>query len=140
MNELINKVKEWHHVRNLIAGSTNKDQFCKLIQECGELSDNLCKGNNVADDIGDIMVVLINIAEREGLCLEGCLATAYKDIEHRLGFVFDGVFIKREDMTSSQLYAIGYQHCEAGLPCDDYWGADYVTGYGDRYQWEANNG
>ena len=30
-----------------------------LIQEAGELSDSLCKGKDIRDDIGDMMVVLI---------------------------------------------------------------------------------
>ena len=36
----------------------------KLIQEAGELSDSLCKGKDIRDDIGDMMVVLINIMVR----------------------------------------------------------------------------
>ena len=54
-------IGQWHKDRNLIDGSTDKDQYMKLIQEVGELSDSLCKGKDIRDDIGDIMVVLINI-------------------------------------------------------------------------------
>ena len=71
-------------------------KFMKLIQECGELSDNICKNKDIADDIGDIMVVLINIAERNGVTLEDCLAVAYDDIKDRKGKMVDGVFIKEE--------------------------------------------
>ena len=42
----------------------DKDQYMKLIQEAGELSDSLCKGKDIKDDIGDMMVVLINIMVR----------------------------------------------------------------------------
>ena len=70
MNELINKVAQWHRDRNLIDGASDKDQFCKLIQEAGELSDSICKGKDVKDDIGDMIVVLINIAERNNLSLD----------------------------------------------------------------------
>ena len=59
--EYVDKIRGWHHDRNLIDGSTDKDQFCKLIQEAGELSDSICKGKDVSDDIGDMMVVLINV-------------------------------------------------------------------------------
>ena len=65
LDTLVYKVKQWHHDRNLIEGSTDKDQFAKLIQEAGELSDSICKGRDVSDDIGDMLVVLINIAERK---------------------------------------------------------------------------
>jgi len=88
-------IKQWHCDRNLIDGSTDKDQFLKLIQECGELSDNLCKGNDIRDDIGDIIVVLINIAERNNLNLTECMQVAYNDIKDRKGVMIDGVFCKR---------------------------------------------
>lgn len=94
--ELIEDITEWHYDRNLIDGSTDKDQFCKLIQECGELSDNLCKGADIRDDIGDIMVVLINIAERNALTISECLNMAYEDIKDRKGQMVDGVFVKED--------------------------------------------
>lgn len=94
---LIQKIKQWHHDRNLIEGSTDKDQICKLIQEVGELSDNVCKGKDISDDIGDIMVVLINIAERNGLSLSECLEHAYDDIKNRKGRMVNGVFVKETD-------------------------------------------
>ena len=94
---LTQKVKQWHHDRNLIEGSTDKDQYMKLIQEAGELSDNICKGNDIADDIGDMLVVLINIAERNGLTLANCLEVAWDDIKDRKGRMVDGVFVKEED-------------------------------------------
>jgi len=94
---LSEKVKQWHYNRNLIHGSDDKTQFAKLIQEAGELSDNICKGKDIADDIGDIMVVLINIAERNNLTLAQCLEVAWDDIKHRKGRMVDGVFVKEED-------------------------------------------
>ena len=94
---LSEKVKQWHHDRNLIEGSTDKDQYMKLIQEAGELSDNICKGNDIADDIGDMMVVLINIAERNSLTLAHCLEVAWEDIKDRKGQMVDGVFVKEGD-------------------------------------------
>lgn len=95
---LINDVTIWHYNRNLIKGSSDKDQFHKLIQECAELSDNICKGNDIRDDIGDILVVLINIAERNGLTLQECLQVAYDDIKHRKGMMRDCVFVKEADL------------------------------------------
>lgn len=94
MRQIIEKIEDWHHARNLIKGATDKDQLAKLIQEVGELSDNICKQKDVSDDIGDIMVVLINIAVRNGISLEHCLEVAYDDIKDRKGTMVDGVFIK----------------------------------------------
>ena len=97
MEELVKKVAQWHHDRNLIEGATDKDQFCKLIQEAGELSDNICKGTDMSDDIGDMIVVLINIAERNNLTLKECLEKAWDDIKDRKGKMVDGIFIKEGD-------------------------------------------
>ena len=94
---LTENIKGWHHDRNLINGATDKDQFAKLIQECGELSESICKDRSVADDIGGIMVVLINIAARNNLNLNQCLDTAYNDIKDRKGRMVDGVFVKESD-------------------------------------------
>ena len=96
------KIKQWHHDRNLIAGSDDKTQFAKLIQECGELSDNICKGKDIRDDIGDIIVVLINIAERNNLTLTECCEVAYNDIKDRRGKMVDGVFVKEADLWESK--------------------------------------
>ena len=69
-----------------------------MIQEAGELSDSICKGKSVADDIGDMMVVLINIAERNKLSISQCLAKAWDDIKDRKGQMVDGVFVKEADL------------------------------------------
>ncbi len=95
--QLVSNIAGWHHDRNLIEGATAKDQFAKLIQEAGELSDNICKGKSIADDIGDMMVILINLAEREGLTMQDCLTIAWVDIKDRKGKMVDGVFIKGAD-------------------------------------------
>ena len=97
MERLIEKISQWHRDRNLIEGATSKDQVLKLIQEVGELSDSVCKKQDVKDDIGDCLVILINIAEREGTNLEECLAVAYEDIKDRKGKMIDGIFVKEGD-------------------------------------------
>jgi NTP pyrophosphatase (non-canonical NTP hydrolase) len=96
MDELVKKVEQWHYDRNLIDGATDKDQVLKLLQELGELSDNVCKGNDIRDDIGDMLVVMINILARNKLTLEECLEVAYDDIKDRKGRMVDGIFIKEE--------------------------------------------
>ena len=96
MNNLIEKVKQWHYDRNLIEGSTDKAQMNKLYEEVKELNESVYYRKNPIDDIGDIMVVLINIAERNGLTLEQCLEHAYNDIKDRKGKMVDGVFVKEQ--------------------------------------------
>ena len=93
-HKIINNIVGWHKDRNLIEGSTEKDQILKLIQEVGELSDNVCRGQDIRDDVGDIMVILINIVERRGLSLKECMEVAYEDIKDRTGVMRDGIYIK----------------------------------------------
>ena len=90
-------IGQWHKDRNLIDGSADKDQYMKLIQEAGELSDSLCKNKDIRDDIGDMMVVLINIMVRNKLTMNDCLEIAYNDIKDRKGKMIDGIFVKEGD-------------------------------------------
>jgi NTP pyrophosphatase (non-canonical NTP hydrolase) len=104
LEDLVYLTSEWHKDRNLVDGSDDKSQFAKLIQECGELSDSICKGKDIKDDIGDIIVVLINIAVRNDVTLTECLRVAYNDIKNRRGVMHDGVFIKEADYVDSKTY------------------------------------
>lgn len=107
--ELVYLISLWHHRRNLIDGSTDKDQFHKLIQECAELSDNMCKKRDIRDDIGDIMVVLINIMTRNKVSMSECLETALRDIAPRKGKMIDGIFVKEKDLLAMAQEANGLQ-------------------------------
>jgi NTP pyrophosphatase (non-canonical NTP hydrolase) len=91
---ITDKIIKWHHDRNLIDGSTDQAQFLKLIEETGELAGNIARGRDIRDDIGDIIVVLINIAERNNLTIEECMLVAYDDIKHRKGRMINNVFVK----------------------------------------------
>lgn len=93
------QIANWHHERNLIDGATNQSQFMKLISEAGELANNLAKGKDCRDDIGDMIVVLVNIAERHGYTIEECLAQAWDDIKDRKGRMINGTFVKEADLT-----------------------------------------
>jgi len=69
---LIYNIVEWHYERNLVHGSTDKDQMLKLVQESGELADNLANHLCIKDDIGDMLVVLINLMERSKVSVREC--------------------------------------------------------------------
>lgn len=94
LEQLEMRVVLWHRDRNLIAGSTDAAQHTKLVEEVKELETNILLSQPVIDDIGDCLVVLINIAERNGLSLFDCLSHAYEDIKDRKGKMVDGVFVK----------------------------------------------
>ena len=94
LEQLEMRVVLWHRDRNLIAGSTDAAQHTQLVDEVKELETNILLSQPVIDDIGDCLVVLINIAERNGLSLFDCLSHAYEDIKDRKGKMVDGVFVK----------------------------------------------
>ena len=99
LEQLEMQVVLWHHDRNLIEGSTDLQQFNgKLLEEVKELETNILLSQPIADDIGDILVVLINIATRNNLSLSRCLQVAYDDIKDRKGKMVEGVFIKEREM------------------------------------------
>lgn len=52
-----NFVTQWANDRNIIKGSTKPAQALKGFSEFGELCDNLAKGKDIKDDIGDCAVV-----------------------------------------------------------------------------------
>lgn len=99
-DKLEDLVADWHEERNLIEGSTDQAQFIKLIEEVGELANSIAKNRSwqIVDDIGDILVVLINIAERNNLYLSTCLDHAYDQIKDRKGKLIGGNFVKEEDL------------------------------------------
>ena len=92
------KIIDWANDRGIIANSTSQIQGLKLVSEMGELCDNLAKGRDVKDDIGDCLVVLTIIANMQGTTIDECQQVAWNDIKDRKGFLNEaGIFIKEED-------------------------------------------
>ncbi len=96
LNKFEAKVTRWAKDRNIIGGTEPRDQMLKLIEEFGELSTGLQKGNDfyTADAIGDCAVVLCIIAAQCGLSFGECLQSAWDEIKDRKGQVVNGVFVK----------------------------------------------
>lgn len=96
-NELELKVLRWAEARRIIPNSSSHVQALKLVSEVGELCDAVIKKdrNDVIDGLGDVLVVLIILADLEGLNLLSCLESAYNEIKDRRGTLQpNGVFIK----------------------------------------------
>lgn len=91
-------VIQWAADRNILEGSTRKDQMTKLMEEIGELASGIAKGKEplVKDSIGDALVVLIILAKQSGTSIEECLNLAWNEIKDRKGKMVDGIFIKDE--------------------------------------------
>lgn len=66
VEQLIKQIEQWAEDRNIIKGSKPIDQAMKLFSEFGELADNVGKGRDCRDDIGDVFVVLTIIAKQLG--------------------------------------------------------------------------
>jgi hypothetical protein len=98
IDDLIGKCTDWSNDRGIIKNGTKESQCLKLVSEVGELADNIAKGRDVWDDIGDCLVVLNNLAVMHDSTLEDCLGFAYEDIKDRKGYLnSSGVFIKEGD-------------------------------------------
>ena len=72
LQKLITNVQQWSIDRGLDKADSKK-QMLKLYEEFGELASGLAKGNKevVKDSIGDVVVVLIILAQQQGVILIG---------------------------------------------------------------------
>lgn len=105
LTELQAKIEQWSEERGILANSKAVTQCLKLMSEMGELADNLAKGKDCKDDIGDCFVVLVNIAKLAGSDIAECAEIAYNDIKDRKGFLNEaGTFIKSTDANYERLY------------------------------------
>ena len=73
-----------------------KTQYLKLMEEAGELGRAILKNDEpeFIDAIGDMVVVLTNLAELSGLTIEECIDSAYDTIAKRKGKMINGTFVK----------------------------------------------
>jgi len=106
LQEVESKIVNWSLDRGILTNGNAVTQCMKLMSEMGELADNLIKGKDVKDDIGDCFVLLTNIARLKGTTLEECANVAYEDIRDRKGFLNEqGNFIKDTTPGYDELYA-----------------------------------
>jgi NTP pyrophosphatase (non-canonical NTP hydrolase) len=96
--EIFDKIRSWAKDRGLYEKGDPMTQYVKLQEEAGELAKALLKNDQpeVIDAIGDIVVVLTNLAHQKGLTIEECIATAYEVINKRTGKMINGTFVKDE--------------------------------------------
>jgi len=89
-------IRDWAGSRGLYTKGDTKTQYCKLMEEAGELGRAILKENNeeFVDAIGDMVVVLTNLAHLGGVSIEHCIDSAYKEIKGRSGKMINGTFVK----------------------------------------------
>lgn len=80
MKDLILKIEQWETDRDIIKGSKPIDQAMKLFSEFGELADNVGKGRDCRDDIGDVFVVLTIIAKQCNKSILDVVANAIDEV------------------------------------------------------------
>ncbi len=90
------KIRDWADERGLYDKGDTKTQFCKLMEEAGELGRAVLKDNQAefVDAIGDMVVVLTNMAMLGGTSIETCIDAAYDEIKNRKGKMVNGTFVK----------------------------------------------
>ena len=95
---VFDKIRDWAYKRDLITKGDAKTQLIKLYEEVGELSEAVLKNNkaDIVDAVGDIIVVLTNFAELNGVSIEDCIQSAYNEISSRTGKMINGTFVKDE--------------------------------------------
>jgi len=89
-------IRSWAKKRGIYDKGDVKTQFIKLQEETGEIAKAILKQDKeeIIDGIGDVVVVLTNLAELAGLKIEDCIESAYNEISHRKGKMINGTFEK----------------------------------------------
>jgi len=92
-------IRLWAKDRGLYDKSNSHTQYVKLMEEAGELAQAILKQDKpeVQDAIGDMVVVLTNLAHLEGFTVEDCIDAAYTQIAARTGKMINGTFVKDEN-------------------------------------------
>ena len=93
---MFNRIRTWAETRGLYDKGNTMTQYVKLQEEAGELAKALLKDDQpeVIDAIGDMVVVLTNLAHQRGVSIEKCINDAYKVISKRKGKMVNGTFVK----------------------------------------------
>ena len=90
------KIREWADAKGIYESGDSKTQYVKLMEEAGELAQAILKEDEpeVIDAIGDMVVVLTNLAKLRGHNIEDCIDSAYNVIAKRTGKMVSGTFVK----------------------------------------------
>ena len=96
-DKLIAYISLWHEQRKITVNGNSITQTVKLLEEAGELAAGIVREDKdlIKDSLGDMIVVMVAIAELEGLELRECIAHSYDEIKDRRGHLNElGNFIK----------------------------------------------
>lgn len=90
-------IRQWATDKGIYRSGDSKTQYIKLMEEAGELAQAILKNDEaeVIDAIGDMVVVLTNLAKLRGHNIEDCITSAYNVIKSRQGEMINGTFVKQ---------------------------------------------
>ena len=93
-------IRAWATDKGIYRSGDARTQFVKLMEEAGELAQAILKNDEpeVIDAIGDMVVVLTNLAKLRGHNIEDCITSAYDVIKSRQGKMINGTFVKSESL------------------------------------------
>ena len=93
-------IRHWALERGLYQKGDVKTQYVKLQEEAGEVARAIIKNDPIElkDGIGDMVVVLTNLAHLAGFTIEDCIQSAYDVINKRKGSMINGSFVKNETL------------------------------------------
>ena len=94
---VFDNIRSWAKERGIYDAGDSKTQYVKLMEEAGELAKALLDEDEpeIIDAIGDMVVVLTNLAKLEGLEIEECIDSAYHEIANRKGKMINVTFVKQ---------------------------------------------
>ncbi len=97
--KMFENIRNWADERGLYDKGDAKTQLIKLQEEMGELAKATLENDKpeIIDAIGDMVVVLTNLAHLNNVNIETCIAEAYKVISKRTGKMVNGTFVKDAD-------------------------------------------
>jgi phosphoribosyl-ATP pyrophosphohydrolase len=89
-------IRDWAEERGIYKSGDVRTQFIKLMEEAGELAEALLHNDDaeIIDAVGDMVVVLTNLAKLKGFNIEDCIESAYNEIANRTGVMTNGTFVK----------------------------------------------
>ncbi len=96
--QIFNNIRQWAQDRGIYDKGNSHTQYVKLMEEAGELAQAILKEDSaeIEDAIGDIVVVLTNLAHLQAMKIEDCIESAYDEIKNRKGKMQNGTFVKNK--------------------------------------------
>ncbi len=98
-------IRYWANERGIYEKGNSHTQYVKLQEEAGELAKALLNKDKpeIKDAIGDMVIVLTNLAYLEGITIEECIKSAYAEIENRKGKMINGTFVKEVEVHEEEV-------------------------------------